>query len=327
MKSGNIKLYLVLPCYNEEEIIESSAEILSGLYKELILEEFISQDSHILFVDDGSKDKTWEIICKLHYQDNMFEGIRLSKNKGHQIAIYAGTEIAIRYADAIITMDVDLQQDVGAIRQFIHMYREGYDVVYGVRNNREADGFFKKATATLYYKLLRIMGCEIIEQSADYRLLSKKAAEALVQYRESNLFIRGLVPTLGFKSGSVFFDVKERKAGKSKYTLNKMIQLALDGITSFSIRPIRLVLSMGILVSFISSAMIVYAVYTFAMGTPVSGWASLSASIWFLGGVQLIGIGVIGEYVGRTYMESKRRPHYFIEDYQMNGGVENACKD
>lgn len=279
-----MKLYIVIPCYNEEEIIEESALVLKSVMKELVAGRRIDSGSRVLFADDGSSDETWKIICRIHNNDSLFEGIRLSKNKGHQTAIFAGTETALKYADVIITMDADLQQDVRAIPRFLDMYDQGYQVVCGIRNDRNTDSVFKKTTASLYYRILRSMGCDVIGNSADYRMLSKKAADALVQHKESNLFIRGLVPTLGFKSGTLYFDVKERSAGESKYTLKKMVQLALDGVTSFSIKPIRIILYFGIIVFMLSVMMVVYIVFSYLSSSTVSGWASLAASIWFLGG-------------------------------------------
>ena len=317
-------LFLVLPCYNEEETLESSYRELSLFISDMIKNEKISERSRMLFVDDGSADRTWQIISSLHKKDKMVEGLKLSHNRGHQIAIYAGIEEATKYADAIITIDVDLQQDINAIRDFMAAYEKGCDVVYGIRNDRKSDGFFKKATASLYYKLMRLMGASLIENSADYRLLSKRAAQALMQYKESNLFIRGIVPSMGFKSDRVYFDVHEREHGTSKYTLRKMLRLAADGITSFSIVPIRMILYSGILILFFSIGVIIHDVYVYLIGDTVTGWASLQASIWFFGAVQLISIGIIGEYIGRIYMESKHRPRFFIEEKTTGQNTENS---
>ena len=307
-------LFLVLPCYNEEETLESSHEKLSALMNELISKGTISDKSRMLFVDDGSKDRTWGIIEELHEKDSMVEGLRLSQNRGHQVAIYAGIGASVEHADAIITIDVDLQQDIGAIPKFMACYENGNDVVYGIRNDRKSDGAFKKFSATAYYKLMQMVGANIIPNSADYRLLSKKAARALLQYKESNLFMRGLIPTMGFASDRVYFDVHEREHGRSKYTLHKMLKLAADGITSFSIVPIRIILYFGIFILFFSAGVLIHDVIVYLKGQTVSGWASLEASIWFFGGVQLVSLGVIGEYVGRIYMESKHRPRFFIQE-------------
>ena len=316
-------LFLVLPCYNEEETLESSHEKLSALMNDLISKGTISDKSRMLFVDDGSKDRTWSIIEELSAQDTMVEGIRLSQNRGHQVAIFAGIGAAAEYADAIITIDVDLQQDIMAIPKFMECYQKGNDVVYGIRNDRKTDGFFKKFSATVYYKIMKMVGANIVPNSADYRLLSKKAARALLQYKESNLFIRGLIPTMGFKSDKVYFDVHEREYGGSKYTLHKMLKLAADGITSFSIVPIRMILYLGMLVLVFSAGVLIHSVIVYYKGQTVSGWASLEASIWFFGGVQLISIGVIGEYVGRIYMESKHRPRFFIQENTLENHDEN----
>lgn len=312
-------IYLVVPCYNEEEVLEVSKESIEKVWKNHMNCKVISHKSKVVFCDDGSKDGTWEIICKISKEKKWFEGIRLSRNCGHQIALLAGTEYAIPFADAIITIDADLQQDIDATADFINLFKENYDIVYGIRNDRKTDKLLKRKLSTIYYKLLKILGVDIVPQSADYRLLSKRAAKALLMHEEGNLFVRGLIPTIGFKSAAVHFDVKEREAGSSKYTFKKMMQLALDGITSFSIKPIRMVLFMGVMISFASIIMMIYAVTTYFCGETASGWASLSASIWFLGGCQLVGIGIIGEYVGRTYLESKKRPRYFIEDYTQTG--------
>ncbi len=311
-------LFLVLPCYNEEETISSSYLELKRLMKNLIDSNKISANSKLLFVDDGSKDRTWEIIEKLHFDDDMVQGVKLAQNRGHQVALYAGIEAAVAYADAIITIDVDLQQDINAIPQFVDSFEKGNDIVFGIRNDRQTDGLFKKYSALLYYKLMKMVGARIVENSADYRLLSKKSALALLQYKESNLFIRGLITTLGFKTDKVFFDVHEREHGKSKYTLHKMLRLAADGITSFSITPIRIVLYFGMMVLLFSVGVLIHDVIVWARGETVTGWASLEASIWFFGGVQLVSIGIIGEYVGRIYMESKHRPRFFIEENTMN---------
>ncbi len=309
-----VKLYIVLPCYNEEEILNLSAKKALEAYSRFKEEGLITADSRMVFVDDGSSDKTWDIIEKLHEENKVFCGIKLSRNKGHQIAIFAGmTWSAEQGADCVITIDADLQQDINAIPLFLEKFNEGCDIVYGVRNSRDTDSFMKKTSATLYYKFMRILGCNLIEQSADYRLMSKRAVEALDSYKESNLFIRGLVPELGFKSGIVYFDVSSREAGESKYTLKKMLSLALNGITSFSIRPIRFVTFLGFLVSVISIVMMLMVLIDHLRGIGVEGYPTITISIWFLGGVQLLALGIIGEYVGRTYMETKNRPRFFLE--------------
>ena len=309
------KLYLILPCYNEEEILERSAEKVRDMLCTLIRDEKapLSGESRILFVDDGSKDRTWDIIASLHEKDTLFSGLKLAKNYGHQTAIFAGMEEALKEgADCMVTIDADLQQDINALPEFLEKYRAGADIVYGIRDSRDTDGFFKKTTATLYYKLMNTLGVRIIPQSADYRLMSERAVKALSEYKEHNLFIRGLVPEIGFKSDSVYFHVSRREAGSSKYTLKKMLTLALDGITSFSIQPLRLVFMFGILAFIVSIIMMGLTIYDHIRGVTVPGWSTLTISIWLLGGVQLLSLGILGEYIGRTYMESKRRPRYFV---------------
>lgn len=309
-------LYIVLPCYNEEDVVYDSAMKLKSAMNDFLCMGIVDNKSKVLFVDDGSKDSTWQEIKRLCREDGLFEGIRLANNRGHQIALMAGMN-AVTTADMVITMDVDLQQDIGAIPQFITEYNRGADIVYGIRNSRDTDGYFKRVTATVYYRLMKTLGCKLIEQSADYRLLSSKALDALKDYEENNLFLRGIVTELGFQTGTVYFNVNPRRIGKSKYTLKKMLKLAMDGITSFSIKPIRMVSILGGAVCVGSFLMILYAMIQFFKGTPVAGWASMTVSIWFLGGIQLLALGIIGEYVGRTYMESKKRPRYFILEETM----------
>lgn len=307
-------LYLVLPCFNEEEILEKSADKALTFVKRLMGEGLISEMSRILFVDDGSSDRTWDIIRSLREQDPVFMGISLSRNYGHQTAIYSGMIYAEeKGADAVITIDADLQQDIEAVPEFLKNFNEGCDIVYGVRNSRDTDGFFKRVTAGFYYKFMKFLGCPLKENSADYRLLSARAIRALSEYKETFLFIRGVVPEMGFKSATVYFDVKSREAGTSKYTLKKMLSLAFDGITSFSIQPIRMfTLITGGTGLLVSAVMIILTLIDHFRGVTVPGWSTLTISIWFLGSVQLLSLGVIGEYVGRTYMESKHRPRYFI---------------
>ena len=309
-----IKLYLVVPCYNEEEILKSSAEKALNVFSEMMDSSVISRDSRILIVDDGSIDNSWNIIKELHNTDKIFSGIRLSRNTGHQVAIYSGMMYAYEHnADCVITIDADMQQDITALPEFLEKYSEGCDIVYGVRNSRDTDSVFKRSSASFYYKLMRILGCNLVDQSADYRLLSRRAVYALSQYKESNLFIRGIVTDMGFKSDVIHFDVTERAAGSSKYTLNKMISLALSGITSFSIKPIRIVtIWSGGVSLLISIIMMLLTLIDYFRGVTVPGWSTIVISIWFLGGMQLLSIGVIGEYLGRTYIESKKRPRYFI---------------
>ncbi len=310
----NKTLYIVVPCYNEEEALETSANALTGKLKQLKSENYISDKSRIVFVDDGSKDRTWEIISGLYENDENIIGLRFAHNRGHQNAILAGMMYAKDYCDFTITIDADLQQDINAMELFIKEYEKGSEIVYGVRNSRNTDGFFKKVSATMFYKLMHFMGCNIYENSADYRLMSTVALEALSQYSEVNLFLRGIIPDIGLKSSVVHFDVFPRMQGESKYSLSKMFTLAADGITSFSIKPIRLVFSMGVLALFIGFVMVIHIFYEHYFGYTVSGWSSILMSIWILGGAILISLGIIGEYVGRNYLETKRRPRYYFWD-------------
>jgi len=307
------KLYIVVPCYNEEEVIEHSFGILIDKLTTLMKTHKISEDSRIVFVDDGSKDRTKEILYNC-CQNNKHTGvICFSRNYGHQYAILAGMIESRKYADVVITIDADLQQDIKAIDLFLDKYYEGNDVVYGVRNDRKSDGIIKKGTAQLFYKLMRVLGCDVKNNSADYRLMSKKALDALSEFEESNLFLRGLIPTMGFNSDVVYFDVKAREAGTSKYTFKKMITLAVDGITSLSIKPIRFVLSLGLLMCLFSIFMIIFSLVEWARGNNITGYSTLVISIWLVGGCVLLGQGIVGEYVGKMYFETKKRPRYIIE--------------
>ncbi len=320
-------LYLVLPCFNEEEILQRSAKKILAVFDELKegSDPLISEDSRVVFVDDGSRDRTWEIISALSESEPVIRGVRLSRNYGHQTAIFAGMEKAVEMgAECVVTIDADLQQDIHALPRFLEKYRAGADIVYGIRDSRDTDSFFKKSTATLYYKLMTSMGVKLIPQSADYRLMSDRAVRALSEYRENNLFIRGLVPEIGFPSDSVYFHVSAREAGTSKYTLKKMLSLALDGITSFSIQPLRLVFFFGILAFIVSLVMMLLTIIDHIRGVTVPGWSTLTISIWLLGGVQLLSLGILGEYIGRAYMESKRRPRYFISETK---GTDNEDRD
>lgn len=308
-------LYLVLPVYNEEELLEENIGILQNYYRILMAAGEIREDSRILLVDDGSKDRSWEIISAFCSGSDIVEGLKLSRNEGQQTALYAGMKEACELgAEVVITLDVDLQQDIHAIPRFLAAYRQGADIVNGKRISRETDSFFKRHSASLYYKGMKWLGCELLPDSADYRLLSARALEALMQYGESDLFIRGMVPTLGFRSAIVEFDVHERTAGSTKFTLSKMLSLAGAGITSFSTRPIRLVFLLGLLILLASGIMMIHILIDYLHNNTVSGWSSILASIWLLGGIAIFSIGIVGEYVGRAYMESKKRPRYFIEE-------------
>ena len=307
------KLYIVIPCYNEEEMLPITAKALLEKMQELVSEEKIHPDSKVMFVDDGSKDKTWEIITKLYGAIPYFTGVKLSRNKGHQNALLAGMNTAVNYADIIISMDADLQDDINAIDGFLEKRAQGCEIVYGVRSSRDKDTQFKRGTARGYYKLLSKMGVEITYDHADYRLMSKKAVLALAEFKEVNLFLRGLVPMVGFKADTVKYVRNERQAGESKYPLKKMISFAIEGITSLSVKPIRFITFLGFFIFFVSIIMLIRFLITWAIGNAVPGWSTIVISIWAIGGLQLLSIGVIGEYIGKIYLEAKARPKYIIE--------------
>ena len=313
MRADATVLYLVVPCYNEEEVLHKSAQVLKDKMNRLQAAGRIAKSSRILFVNDGSRDKTWKIIHELTQQDRLFAGLSFSRNYGHQSAILAGMMTAREKADAVVTIDADLQQDIEALDSFLDCYDKGCDIVYGVRNDRNTDGFFKKATAGMFYGLMHFLGSNTITNHADYRLMSRKALDALAQFHESNLFLRGLIPTLGFQSDIVYFDVKEREAGQSKYTLRKMITLAMDGITSMSVRPLQLIMVLGFLVCLISAGIFVSCIWDWAHGMVVAGWTTTVGTICLTGGVTLLSQGIIGEYIGKIYMESKGRPRYLVD--------------
>ena len=308
-------LYLVIPCYNEEEVLPETSKRLLEKITQMIAKETISESSKIVFVNDGSKDKTWEIIEKLHKENPTFSGINLSRNRGHQNALLAGLITVKDFADMVISLDADLQDDINVIDSFVAEYYNGNDIVYGVRSSRKKDTFFKKTTAQLFYKLMLKMGVDMVYNHADYRLMSKRALTELSNFKEVNLFLRGLVPLIGFKSTTVEYERNERFAGESKYPLKKMITFALDGITSFSIKPIRLVLSLGIFMMFISFIMLVYAICQKFLGNTESGWTFIICSIWLVSGVQLLSLGIIGEYIGKIYSEVKARPKFIIDKF------------
>jgi len=314
------KLMVVIPCYNEEEVLRETAGRLIEKMKALVEKGYCDRDSRVLLVDDGSKDKTWAVIQELHREKPMFEGLKLSRNRGHQNALLAGLMTAKEHADFCISMDADLQDDMNAMDRFIEEYREGCDVVYGVRNKRETDTFFKKRTALLFYRLMKGMGVDITYNHADYRLMSRRALRALAEFREVNLFLRGISPLIGFQSGYVYYDRGERFAGESKYPFKKMLAFAIDGITSFSVKPLRMITTIGMLVFLASLLMLVYALIAWISGHAVTGWTSTLASIWMIGGIQLLSLGVIGEYIGKIYNESKRRPRFIIDRYLNENG-------
>lgn len=308
-------LYTVIPCYNEEEVLKETASRLIEKYKSLIANDKISKNSRIVFVNDGSKDKTWDIIKELHEKNVTYSGINLSRNRGHQNALLAGLMTAKDYADMVISMDADLQDDINAMDKMVDSYLAGSDIVYGVRNKREKDTFFKKFTAEGFYKIMNKMGAEVIFNHADYRLMSKKALEGLSNYKEVNLFLRGIVPMIGYKTDVVTYERGERFAGESKYPLGKMISFAIQGITSLSVKPMRMIVGLGFLTSFISIIMMIYSVFRHFTGHTVTGWSSLMTSIWFLGGLNLLAIGIVGEYIGKIYLETKSRPRYIIDEF------------
>lgn len=306
-------LTIVVPCYNEEEVLPETVKELGAILNQLIQAQKISVNSKLLFVNDGSRDQTWNLIQKFSQKHDYVTGIKFTRNYGHQNALLAGMNVAVPYSDMIITIDADLQDDVNAIPKMVDAFLAGYDVVYGVRNSRKTDTAFKRQTALGYYALMKKLGVNLVPDSADYRLLSKRATEALLQYQERNLFLRGMVPLVGFKSTKVYYPRKERFAGESKYPLGKMIHFALDGITSFSIAPIHLILGLGVITVVVSIILMLYTIYEKIRGNVVSGWSSLMISIWLLGGIQLISLSIIGEYVGKVFTEVKHRPRFNIE--------------
>ena len=316
-RKGKI-LYLVVPCYNEEEIIESSIKKLNEKMGRLIAEKKISPKSKVVYVNDGSKDRTLEILHREAKKNVMISVIGFSTNFGHQSAVLAGMLSSANYADMVITIDADLQQDIEALDDFISCYEKGCEIVYGVRTDRDSDSFFKKFTATMYYKLLHWLGCDIITNHADYRLMSSKAIKALEQYNEVNLFLRGLVPMLGFQSDVVYFEVKKREAGSSKYTLKKMMQLATDGITSLSVKPLRIIIALGLLTCAFSVFMIIFSLVNWMQGNNIPGYTTSILISLIMGGVTLLSLGIIGEYIGKIYMETKGRPRYIIESTVWN---------
>lgn len=308
-------LYMVLPCYNEEEVLPETAKQLKEKYQALMDADKISKKSRIVFVNDGSKDKTWSIICELHEQDKMFSGVNLSRNRGHQNALLAGLMTVKDCADMVISMDADLQDDISVIDLMIEEYDKGNDVVYGARSKRETDTFFKRFTAESFYKLTNALGGEVVFNHADCRLMSRRALEGLAQYKEVNLFLRGIVPMIGYPSTVVTYERNERFAGESKYPLKKMLSFAMEGITSLSVKPIRFVTTGGVFVCIISLIMMLYTLFRYCTGATVPGWSSILISVWLIGGVQMIALGIIGEYIGKIYMETKERPRFIVERF------------
>lgn len=305
-------LYLVVPCYNEELVLEETTKRLTEKFNDLIKNKKISKNSKVMYVNDGSRDNTWSLIEKISKNNSLFTGITLSRNRGHQNALVAGLMTAKDYADIVISMDADLQDDINAIDEMIEKNNDGCDVVYGVRSARKKDTWFKKTTAQGFYKFMEKMGVNVVYNHADYRLTSKKVLDNFADFKEVNLFLRGIFPLIGYKSDIVYYERAERFAGESKYPLKKMLNFAWDGITSFSVKPIRLLLSMGVIIFIISLLVTVYCLISKLTGNAVPGWTFLACSIWIMGGIQMIALGIIGEYVGKVYSETKARPRYII---------------
>ena len=311
-------LYLVIPCYNEEEVLPETSRRLLEKLGTMVENKMVSPKSRILFVNDGSKDKTWDLIEELHEKHPQISGLKLSRNRGHQNALLAGLMTAKQYADILISMDADLQDDIDAVDKFVEEYYNGCDVVYGVRSSRATDTAFKRNTAGMFYKLMQALGVDIVDNHADYRLMSKRAVEALAEYREVNLFLRGVVPLIGFKTAIVTYERHERFAGESKYPLKKMLAFAIDGITSFSVKPLRMITWLGIFIFLCSMLMLLYLLLQKLFGYTVQGWTTLMGSIWMIGGIQLFCLGMIGEYIGKIYAEVKQRPRFIVDQFINN---------
>ena len=307
-------LYVVIPCYNEEEVLNETTKRLKEKLTSLIKKNIISKDSRVMYVNDGSKDKTWEVIKEINSKEELFTGITLSRNRGHQNALVAGLLTAKEYADVVISMDADLQDDINAIDSMLEKYNNGCEIVYGVRSKRKKDSFFKKVTAEGFYKFMKLMGVDIVFNHADYRLTSKKVLEQFKDYKEVNLFLRGIFPLIGYKADIVYYERAERFAGESKYPLKKMLNFAWDGITSFSVKPLRFICSLGFVILFISFVIMIYSIIQKICGNVVAGWTFLTISIWFIGGLQMVSIGIVGEYIGKIYNETKARPRYIVSE-------------
>lgn len=307
------KLYIVVPCYNEEEVLPETAKRLNEKLSALITQGRVDKNSRIMFVNDGSKDKTWEIIEKLHAENPIFTGVNLSRNRGHQNALLAGLMTAKNMADVTVSLDADLQDDINAVDSMLDEYYSGSDIVYGVRSKRKKDTAFKRITAEGFYHIMNAMGADIVFNHADYRLMSKRALVGLAEFKEVNLFLRGLVPMIGYRSSYVYYEREERFAGESKYPLKKMLSFAFEGITSLSSKPIKYITFIGFLLFIISIIMLVYFVVQWLSGNTVSGWASVVCSVWGIGGLIMLSLGVIGEYIGKIYLETKGRPNYIID--------------
>ena len=313
MKKSDLILNVVIPCYNEEEALESTYKVLNKKLNSLIKENLISKKSKVVLVNDGSKDNTWNVIKKLHEENNMYVGVNLSRNKGHQNALLAGLMYAKDNCDISISMDADLQDDINVMDDMIKKYNEGSEIVYGVRNSRKKDSFFKRFTAEGFYKFMNIMGVEVVFNHADCILMSKRALQELSNYKEVNLFLRGIIPQLGFKTSISYYERNKRVAGESKYPLKKMLMFAMDGITSFSIKPLRMIAFIGFIILMCSIIAFIYSIVMKLLGNTVVGWTFIVCSIWLIGGIQMLSLGIIGEYIGKIYNETKKRPRYIIE--------------
>lgn len=321
----NNTLYIVVPCYNEEEVLPETARRLRAKLEQLMAAGKVSQNSRALFVNDGSRDRTWEIISQLHRECPLFCGVDLSRNRGHQNALLAGLMTAKDRADMVVSMDADLQDDVEAVDAMVDKFLEGVDIVYGVRSSRKKDSFFKRTTAEGFYRLMAALGAETVFNHADYRLMSKRALEGLARFKEVNLFLRGIVPMIGYRTDTVEYERGERFAGESKYPLKKMLSFAMEGVTSLSVKPLRMITGLGFLVFLVSLVMIVYNIVRWAAGATVTGWASIACSIWLIGGLILLSLGVMGEYIGKIYLESKGRPRFLIRQVlEDQDGTEEA---
>lgn len=307
-------LYVVIPCYNEEEVLPETTKRLTDKLNTLLKDGRIHADSRIMYVNDGSADTTWELIQKYYAENPFVTGLNLSRNRGHQNALMAGLMEAKEHADIVVSIDADLQDDINVIDGFLTEYEKGADIVYGVRDSRKTDTFFKKNTALAFYKLMEKMGVDIVYNHADCRLMSKRALEGLAQFKEVNMFLRGLVPMIGYKTAVVTYDRDKRFAGESKYPFKKMLSFAIDGITSCSVKPIRLITSLGCIISVLSMALLIYVIIGYFMGGTIEGWATQIVLICFFGGFQIMSIGIVGEYVGKIYLETKERPRYIIQD-------------
>ncbi len=306
-------LYIVVPCYNEEAVLGETTKRLTDKLERMIGDDLVSPDSRILYVDDGSSDGTWGLIESFNGQNSFVTGAKLSRNRGHQNALLAGLMTAMEYCDCAISIDADLQDDIEVLDQFVTKFEDGCDIVYGVRSNRDSDSAFKRASAQAFYKFMKFLGVDIVYNHADYRLMSKRALQGLAEFGEINLFLRGIVTQIGYKTGTVEYRRAERFAGESKYPLKKMLAFAFDGITSFSVKPIRVITVIGLVIFIVSLIMLIYSLVVHAIGQTQVGWTSTIMSVWLLGGLQLMAIGIIGEYIGKAYMETKKRPRYIIE--------------